>query len=256
MFREQSPIQGRWTSPDPAGLDAVEPTDPQSWNSYAYVGNTPLTATDPLGLQHLIQTPCATVSSLSRFTPQCPMSQGGEGIGGLDSFFGGLISTGSVQIGREFQVRVPTYVRSPETGLPIQVGWAWGTLFIPGGSNGVLYAQAVTPNLPNNGQSQQQAQQQALQLQLKSDAQNEKDCEQEAKAAFGQFVTDESVATTVLSGIVGKIIGKSNGAIALCVSISQIVRYDVKALKYNGTLKAGRARQGIGGLGSAVSWTP
>src|SRR5207253_1412773 len=29
-------IQGRWASPDPAGLAAVDPESPQSWNRYAY----------------------------------------------------------------------------------------------------------------------------------------------------------------------------------------------------------------------------
>ena len=43
-------IQGRWPSPDPAGLSAVGPTDPQTWNRYAYVRNRPLTLTDPTGL--------------------------------------------------------------------------------------------------------------------------------------------------------------------------------------------------------------
>jgi RHS repeat-associated protein len=47
--REYS-IQGRWTSPDPAGLAAVNPTNPQSWNRYAYVQNSPLNLIDPLGL--------------------------------------------------------------------------------------------------------------------------------------------------------------------------------------------------------------
>jgi RHS repeat-associated protein len=48
--REQHRIQGRWISPDPAGLAAADPSNPQSWNRYAYVGNSPLNATDPLGL--------------------------------------------------------------------------------------------------------------------------------------------------------------------------------------------------------------
>jgi RHS repeat-associated protein len=43
-------IQGRWPSPDPAGLGAVDPSDPQSWNRYAYVLNTPLNAVDPTGM--------------------------------------------------------------------------------------------------------------------------------------------------------------------------------------------------------------
>jgi RHS repeat-associated protein len=50
MFRRHSPNQGRWISPDPAGLGAVSPTDPQSWNRYAYVSNRPLTSVDPMGL--------------------------------------------------------------------------------------------------------------------------------------------------------------------------------------------------------------
>jgi RHS repeat-associated protein len=41
---------GRWPSPDPAGMAAVDPTNPQSWNRYAYVGNGPLSYIDPTGL--------------------------------------------------------------------------------------------------------------------------------------------------------------------------------------------------------------
>jgi hypothetical protein len=36
--------------PDPAGLAAVDLTNPQTWNRYAYVGNNPLGNVDPLGL--------------------------------------------------------------------------------------------------------------------------------------------------------------------------------------------------------------
>ena len=50
LYREHSPVQGRWLSPDPSGLAAVNPGDPQSWNRYAYVGNRPTNTTDPLGL--------------------------------------------------------------------------------------------------------------------------------------------------------------------------------------------------------------
>jgi RHS repeat-associated protein len=49
-FRKYRPAHGRWISPDPAGLAAVDPSDPQSWNRYAYVGNRPLNSVDPLGL--------------------------------------------------------------------------------------------------------------------------------------------------------------------------------------------------------------
>jgi RHS repeat-associated protein len=50
LFRELHSSQGRWISPDPAGLGAVALSNPQSWNRYAYVGNTPLNSTDPTGL--------------------------------------------------------------------------------------------------------------------------------------------------------------------------------------------------------------
>ncbi len=50
MFRQLSMSEGRWTSPDPAGMGAVSPGDPQTWNRYSYVENNPLSATDPLGL--------------------------------------------------------------------------------------------------------------------------------------------------------------------------------------------------------------
>jgi RHS repeat-associated protein len=53
LYREYNPTQGRWISPDPSGLSAVDPSNPQSWNRYAYVGNSPLNRTDPNGLIYL-----------------------------------------------------------------------------------------------------------------------------------------------------------------------------------------------------------
>ena len=50
MARSLSVVQGRWISPDPAGLAAVDPSNPQSWNRYAYVTNNPTGYVDPLGL--------------------------------------------------------------------------------------------------------------------------------------------------------------------------------------------------------------
>jgi len=38
-------------SPDPAGVAAVSLDNPQSWNRYAYVSNSPLSAIDPLGFE-------------------------------------------------------------------------------------------------------------------------------------------------------------------------------------------------------------
>ena len=45
-FREYNPNAGRWISPDPAGLAAVNFADPQTWNRFAYVGNSPLARWD------------------------------------------------------------------------------------------------------------------------------------------------------------------------------------------------------------------
>ena len=47
-------MEGRWPSPDPLGIGAVDPTDPQSWNRYAYVRNSPLSLTDPNGMDYYV----------------------------------------------------------------------------------------------------------------------------------------------------------------------------------------------------------
>ena len=49
LLRQHSSSQGRWLVPDPAGLAAVDITNPQTWNRYAYVGNNPLNRVDSLG---------------------------------------------------------------------------------------------------------------------------------------------------------------------------------------------------------------
>lgn len=43
--------EGRWSSPDPAGIGAFHLTDPQSLNRYVYARNTPLSMIDPTGLK-------------------------------------------------------------------------------------------------------------------------------------------------------------------------------------------------------------
>ena len=50
LYREYSPAQGRWIKPDPSGLQAVDTTNPQSWNRYGYVNNSPLATVDSKGL--------------------------------------------------------------------------------------------------------------------------------------------------------------------------------------------------------------
>jgi RHS repeat-associated protein len=49
MYRQYHATQGRWIQPDPGGLASVDPTNPQTWNRYAYVHNSPLANVDPDG---------------------------------------------------------------------------------------------------------------------------------------------------------------------------------------------------------------
>jgi len=50
--RYLSAAQQRFMSPDPGNAGA-DPSDPQSWNGYSYVGNNPLARVDPTGLSWL-----------------------------------------------------------------------------------------------------------------------------------------------------------------------------------------------------------
>jgi RHS repeat-associated protein len=51
LYRQLSTTQGRWTTPDPAGLAVADASNPQTWNRYAYVLNNPLSYIDPSGLE-------------------------------------------------------------------------------------------------------------------------------------------------------------------------------------------------------------
>lgn len=81
-FREHSSSQGRWISPDPAGVAAVDPTNPQSWNRYAYAVNNSLALVDPLGLKVVPCPPgstsliCVDVSAPGAPDPELPQPGG------------------------------------------------------------------------------------------------------------------------------------------------------------------------------------
>jgi RHS repeat-associated protein len=74
-FREYGQSQGRWLVPDPAGLAAVDITNPQTWNRYAYAMNNPLSYIDPLGLYLCIINGVETDRG-------CPGTSGAPGAGG------------------------------------------------------------------------------------------------------------------------------------------------------------------------------
>ncbi len=69
LFREYHPASGRWISPDPAGRDAADLTNPQTWNRYAYVMNNPLEYVDPLGLA---DDPCKGIPNCVSVTAPYP----------------------------------------------------------------------------------------------------------------------------------------------------------------------------------------
>jgi len=90
--RQYVATQGRWISPDPAGLGAVDPSNPQSWNRYAYVLNNPLSATDPTGLHD-----CTTKG------PDHTGENCGHTAAGQEVFFGPAYS--EMHLGRRVSVR-------------------------------------------------------------------------------------------------------------------------------------------------------
>jgi RHS repeat-associated protein len=76
-------IQGRWPSPDPAGLYSVRLIDPQSLNRYAYIANNPLSFIDSLGL-NIVDAGGGCTWDTDDNTLWCPLGGvGGGGGGGL-----------------------------------------------------------------------------------------------------------------------------------------------------------------------------
>ena len=109
LFREHDPNQGRWASPDPAGLAAVDPSDPQSWNRYAYVENNPLAFVDPLGLSK--DNNCI-LNGIPSYCPWLPSGGGGAGGGGGGvPVYGVATCTGTTSInGDPTEYDYPCYV--------------------------------------------------------------------------------------------------------------------------------------------------
>lgn len=117
-FRQYSYSQNRWISPDPAGLAAVDPTNPQSLNRYTYVQNNPLNYTDPSG--EVIFAPrfgpmpwCDPDDVICDPCEEDPLQCGESGPGGGGGGGGGGVPSGPVSI-----PEAPTNVGSPvDTGI-------------------------------------------------------------------------------------------------------------------------------------------
>ena len=72
----------RFLQPDPAGMEAVRLTEPQSLNPYAYVGNDPVNRSDPAGLNDtsdVISAVTGLGSSVLGFIPGFALSGGALG---------------------------------------------------------------------------------------------------------------------------------------------------------------------------------
>jgi RHS repeat-associated protein len=52
--RHYNPSQAHWTTTDPAGIAAADPTNPQTLNRYAYASNDPVSHIDPQGMDDYV----------------------------------------------------------------------------------------------------------------------------------------------------------------------------------------------------------
>jgi RHS repeat-associated protein len=163
-FRRHSPSQGRWISPDPAGLGAVSPVNPQSWNRYAYVVNNPMAATDPTGMDTADGDPCGAATGI-------------PGQGGCDTS-GDFPSFANDQSGdppSPLNIPLPP-APMPDFGpnAPPPVPLLGQTASVDGGSpddvplfattdaNGFLFPASYSGPAANNGTPQQTARQKCL----------------------------------------------------------------------------------------------
>lgn len=77
--RYHSPGTGRFLTTDPSST--AHPTDPNSWNQYAYVGGDPINRTDPAGLDYYFSSdPYTDPSTGSTFTWGVSFSVGSYGV--------------------------------------------------------------------------------------------------------------------------------------------------------------------------------
>jgi RHS repeat-associated protein len=96
--RHYSSQYGRFMTPDPAGIDAADLTNPQSLNQYAYVTNNPVNMTDPSGMDLCDDFAPCDDGGLGGIGSDCIWCEqepglGGGGIGG-GGIFGGLPGLG------------------------------------------------------------------------------------------------------------------------------------------------------------------
>jgi RHS repeat-associated protein len=116
--REYQNTHGSWLSPDPAGMAAVDPSNPQTWNRYAYVANNPVSFTDPLGLFRAFPGQCQGGQGLcaDEGAGGAPVDNGGgvayqiDGFSVSPSVFSGFLGTMGLSLGNPFSLmNIPAY---------------------------------------------------------------------------------------------------------------------------------------------------
>ena len=153
--RFYSPAQGRFVSPDPdnAGFD---PDDPQTWNGYAYVTNSPLVATDPSGLDSILTGPSSDGSDGGEGSAFGGDPFNPSGLAGLPSpfaFYGVTFGPSAQRPGSDSSLAGPLGNNFGQTPL---LGMAWGHhllsrwRLLPKGTSSYKYWRSIrTGGLPN-----------------------------------------------------------------------------------------------------------
>lgn len=116
--REYHANQGRWISPDPGGYNVADPSNPQSWNRYAYVMNNPLSSIDPTGLA------CYFIGSAD-----CTQDSGWTGNGGTCDPIGDSECV--------FDARTPWYINRQSGKSGFSFGFDVAPGFGSGGGSGI-----------------------------------------------------------------------------------------------------------------------
>lgn len=118
QFRQYTSQLARWLSPDPAGLAAVDPMNPQSWNRYAYVLDDPMNFVDPTG--QLLIGPQGTPGG-SGTDPSNPFDPTGNGSVWSAALNGSLVPVyGSPILGAFEPWAVYTMTGSPYSQLGVE----------------------------------------------------------------------------------------------------------------------------------------
>lgn len=153
LFREYNANQGRWPSPDPAGLGAVSVANPQTWNRYAYVANRPLSAVDPLGLMRCYGSDCPRMLAGSMFgTHECVV----DGFETSCDLLAGFLEDGAAVRCKNNYCPGPRYDEAAGEWVffkAVATGFQWWPTKLPGDffptdaqalAGGALYAAAET----------------------------------------------------------------------------------------------------------------